>query len=141
MGSAPLIGWTMTTTPDWTEGLGRAAGRILETPRSVFPAFSRVSRREITGISRPRRIFEMPCSISAAGKARHRLRGVAKPAVSGGDGLRRFKDTVTLLENGTPAVRPVRKPKGLGRDGLVAETDAAGAIAGITPLIPLRSPV
>jgi hypothetical protein len=52
--------------------------------------------------------------------------------------LRRFKDTVTLLENGTPAVRPVRKSKGLGRDGLVAETDAAGAIAGITPLIPLR---
>lgn len=40
------------------------------------------------------------------------------------------------VENGTPAVRPVRKSKGLPRDGLVAETDAAGANAGITPLIP-----
>jgi len=42
----------------------------------------------------------------------------------------------TLVDNGTPAVRPVRKSKGLPRDGLAAETAAAGAIAGIHPSAP-----
>jgi hypothetical protein len=50
-----------------------------------------------------------------------------------------FTAVIPLVENGNPVARPVRKAGVSSREmAWLPKQNAAGAIAGITPLIPLR---